>query len=105
MSKWSDAEFWAEVLDLLTLGGPDSGDYSLADYVTGEAERRDPELARLRRERLAIFTRAHARAGDDDPLALDSPAELTAAEDDAHRALVREYNSRLRLTAANPHHT
>lgn len=97
MSAMTDAEFWAYVRGLIQPDGEGIG--WLADYVTGDAERRDSELARLRSEKLAIFRKANERAGDDDPLELGSPAELTNAEQAAHDALNAAYRQRFTALA------
>jgi hypothetical protein len=92
----TDAEFWAEVRELLAIDRVDVG--SLAGYVHEEAERRDPELARLRWEHAAVSRVVMARVPvDTDALAVDAP--MTAAEEAQDGRLWESYRARFRELA------
>jgi len=96
--RMTDAEFWAEVRGLLSMDRVDTG--SLADYVHEEAERRDPELARLRRERDAIFRAAVERAAAETPfMDLLDASEPNDAENAQATALWASYSARFHVLA------
>jgi hypothetical protein len=97
MSKMTNQEFWAEVGKLLERAEPGQ----FADYVTDEAECRDPGLGRIRRQRREVFAMANQRAlaAGLDPLELGGPAELTPAEQQAVDELGAAYVARLREVA------
>jgi hypothetical protein len=90
----TDREFWAEVAHLLTLA-PVGG---LADYVHGEAERRDAQLAANRHARHALHEvaaeRAVARAQSAGTWADPVDAELNAGEKAESWRLLDAYNER-----------
>jgi hypothetical protein len=95
------AGFWAEVHAVLLARQPDGRAIAhLPGYMMDEAERRDPELARLHRERAAIFRKAGERAAGGNPLGPGSPAALSAAEKQASDAFASAYDSRIRRLAA-----
>ena|ERR1039458_5648460 len=94
----TDAEFWAEARELLAIDRVDVG--SLAGYVHEEAERRDPELARLHRERAVISRAVMERVPvGTDALAVD--ARGTAAEEAQDRALWESYRARFHQLAGD----
>lgn len=97
LSAMADSEFWALCRDLLAHGSVSE----LADYVHDEAERRDPELARLRQERRAIYAAALARTPEGaDPF--DAPEPLDGDEDARAAALWDAYVTRFTALATTP---
>ena len=100
----TDAEFWADVARVLTIiqrHQPDGEDPAnavgaLADYVTAEAERRDPELAANARRRLEMVHAANERVPFDP---MDMSVHFTAEEDAEFDRLYAAYRQRLTALA------
>jgi len=98
----SDSEFW-EFLRSLRPQYPSSVDADVMD----DAERRDPELGQLMRQRLAIFAAANRRrvqleeAGNWD--GCSSVSEMrTPAEVGECRRLLKAYHARFSVLMASP---
>lgn len=101
----TDAEFWAEVGDLLTLiqrhakpgAALADGVGALADYVHAEAERRDPELAASARRQSELVKAADARQQPPD---WDADLPFTEEEQAEWQQLIIGYRQRLAALAA-----